>query len=302
MTTIAPPPPAPPVAPPPAPPASPPPLTPGGRTAIRVLLIGAAAVLVLGGLGALGTAAWGLSTFRVITDSKPLPSAMRSLVVDTGRLPVAVRITTDRSATEPRADMRMINSIRAGSHPLTVTDDSAGTRVAISGEPSPFLQWGRAGEIKIVLPPELARRLAVTSQQENGVLMAQADLDLLTAHMDNGAVLLSGSARRIEAHTENGDVISRAAISVTDSFSATTNNGDVEVDFKDAAPRTVDVTTDNGDIRIALPPRGPYVVNADGKKRGSTAVRVPRTTNSEAAAAVITARSDNGDIVIDDLR
>jgi predicted transglutaminase-like cysteine proteinase len=29
---------------------------------------------------------------------------------------------------------------------------------------------------------------------------------------------------------------------------------------------------------------------------------VPRTTNSGGAAAVITARSDNGDIVIDDLR
>ena len=43
----------------------------------------------------------GLSTFRVVTDSKPLPSAMRSLVVDTGQLPVAVRITTDRAATEP---------------------------------------------------------------------------------------------------------------------------------------------------------------------------------------------------------
>jgi hypothetical protein len=268
-----------------------------------VLLVGAAAILVLGGLGVLGTAAWGLSTFRVITDSKPLPSAMRSLVVDTGELPVAVRITTDRAATEPRADMRMINSTQAGSHPLTVTNDSAGTRVAISGEPSPFLQWGRAGEIKIVLPPELARRLDVTSQQENGVLMAQADLDQLTAHMNNGAVLLSGSARRIEAHTRNGDVITRAAISVTDSFSATTNNGDVEVDFKDAAPRTVDVTTNNGDIRIAVPPRGPYVVNADtGERRGSTVVRVPRTPNSEGAAAVISARSDNGDIVIDDLR
>lgn len=303
MTTIAPPPPAPPASPPPAPPASPPPLTPAGRTAIRVLLIGAAAVLVLGGLGTLGVAAWGLSTFRVITDSKPLPSAMRSLVVDTGGLPVAVRITSDRAATEPRADMRMINSTRAGSQPLTVTDDADGTRVAISGEASPYLQWGRAGEIKIVLPPELARRLSVTSQQENGVLMAQADLDQLSANMNNGAILLSGSARRIEAHTENGDVITRSAISVTDSFSATTDNGDIEVDFKDAAPRTVDATSDHGDIRIALPPRGPYLVNANtGDERGTTVVRVPRTTNSAAAAAVVTARSDNGDVIIDDLR
>ena len=107
MTTIAPPPPAPPVNPPPT---SPPPLSPGGRTAIRVLLIAAAAVLVLGSVATLGVAAWGLSAFRVITDSKPLPPTMRSLIVDTGQLPVAVRITADPDAKQPRADMRMINS------------------------------------------------------------------------------------------------------------------------------------------------------------------------------------------------
>lgn len=300
MTTIAPPPPATPVAPPPS---SPPPLSPGGRTAIRVLLIGAAAVLVLGSLGTLGAAALGLSTFRVITDSKPLPPAMRSLIIDTGELPVAVRITADRAATEPRADMRMVNSTRAGSHPLTVTADGADARIAISGEGSPFLQWGRAGEITVVLPPPLARRLAVTTRQENGVVMAQADLDQLTANTENGAILLSGSARRIEAHTENGDVRTRSAIAVTDAFSATTNNGDVDVDFTDPAPRTVEATSDNGDIRIGLPARGPYAVNANtGTERGSTVVRVPRTTNTESAKAVITARSDNGDIVIDDAR
>jgi hypothetical protein len=270
---------------------------------MRALLIAAAGVLVLGSVVALSAAAWGLSTFRVITDTQPLPTAMRSLVVDTGQLPVAVRITTDRAATEPRADMRMINSTRAGSHPLTVSNDSAGTRVAISGEPSPYLQWGRAGEIHIVLPPQLARKLTVTSQQENGVLMAQADVDQLTAHMNNGAVLLSGSARRIDAHAENGDVITRSAISVSESFGATTNNGDIEGDFKDAAPRTVDATSNNGDIRIALPSRGPYVVNANtGNEHGSTVVRVPRTSDRNGAAAVVTARSNNGDVVIDDLR
>jgi hypothetical protein len=268
-----------------------------------VLLIAVAAVLVVGSLGTLGVAAWGLSSFRVITDSKPLPSAMRSLVIDTGRLPVAVRVTADRAATEPRADMRMINSTRAGSQPLTVTSGGAETRIAISGEASPFLQWGRAGEITVVLPPELASKLAVTSRQENGVLMAQADLGELTANTQNGAILLSGSARRIEAHTENGDVVTRGAIAVTDSFNATTDNGDVTVDFKDTAPRTVDTASDNGDIRIGLPPAGPYQVNANsGSERGSTVVRVPRTTNPEAAAAVITARTENGDIVIDDAR
>jgi hypothetical protein len=228
---------------------------------------------------------------------------MRSLVVDTGQLPVAVRITADRTATEPRADMRMINSTRAGSHPLTVTDDSAGTRVAISGEPSPFLQWGRTGEINVVLPPELARRLTVTSVQETGVLMAQADLDQVTARMTHGAVLLSGSARRIEVNSVDGDVVTRNAISVTESFSATTVNGNIKTDFKDTAPRTLDATTDNGNIRIALPPRGPYVVNANtGEESGATVVRVPQTSDRGRAAAVVTARSETGNILVDELR
>lgn len=299
MTTIAPPPP-PPVVQPPAPPASPPPLSPGGRTAIRVLLIAAAALLVLGTLGGLGAAAWGLSTFRVITDSKPLPAAMRSLVVDTGELPVAVRITADRSATAPRADMRMINSTRAGSHPLVVTDEAGATRVAISGEPSPYLQWGRAGEITIVLPPDLARGLSVTTRQENGVLMAQADIDQLTAHTVNGPVMLSGSARRVEVHSTDGDVISRGAVSVTESFAADTVNGDISVDFA-TAPRTVDATTRDGDVRVGLPDPGPYLVTAatDG---GDTVIRVPQTSERARAAAVVTVRSDGGDIVIDDVR
>jgi hypothetical protein len=299
VTTIAPPPPAPPVNPPPA---SPPPLSPGGRTAIRLLLVATAAVLVLGGVGTLGVAAWGLTTFRVVTDSKPLPSTMRSLIVDTGQLPVAVRITADRGAEEPHADMRMINSARAGSHPLTVTNDSTGTRLTISGEQSPFLQWGRAGEINVVLPPELARKLTVTSQQRTGVLMAQADLDHLTARMTHGAVLLSGSARRIEVDSVDGDVVARNAISVTESFRATTANGDIKVDFT-TVPRTLDAKTDNGDIRIALPPGGAYVVDADTSYRsGDTAVRVPQTSDPEAAASVVTARSDTGDITIDELR
>ena len=93
VTTIAPP--------PQAPSTAPPPLSPSGRTAIRVVLTAAAAVLVLGTVAGLSAAAWGLSTFRVITDTQSLPTAMRSLVVDTGKLPIAVRITADRAATNP---------------------------------------------------------------------------------------------------------------------------------------------------------------------------------------------------------
>jgi hypothetical protein len=293
VTTIAPP--------PPAPVTPPPPLSPGGRTAFRIALIAAAAVLVVGTLVSLGVAAWGLAGFRVITDSKPLPAGMRSVVVDTGSVPVAVRITADREIREPRADLRMVNSTRAGANPLAVSTESGETRITINGESTPFLDWGRAGEITLVLPPELARGLSVTTQQDNGIVLAQADLDQLIARTDNGEVVLSGSARRIEIYTDNGDVFTRHPISVSESFSATADNGDIRVDLTEPAPRTVNATSDNGDIVIALPARGPYVVNAS-TDNGDTAIRVPQATEREKAAAVITARSENGDVVIDDLR
>jgi DUF4097 and DUF4098 domain-containing protein YvlB len=43
------------------------------------------------------------------------------------------------------------------------------------------------------------------------------------------------------------------------------------------------------------------VVNAS-TDNGDTAVRVPQATDRENAAAVVTARSENGDVTIDDLR
>jgi hypothetical protein len=258
-------------------------------------------VLVVGTLASLGTAAWGLSSFRVITDSKPLPAAMRSVIVDTGSVPVAVRITADRSVREPRADLRMVNSIRAGANPLAITTNGGDTRLTINAESTLFLDWGRAGEITLVLPPELARGLSVTTQQDNGIVLAQADLDQLIAHTDNGEVVLSGSARRIEVYTDNGDVVTRDPIRVTESFSATADNGQIRVDFAEAAPRTIDAVSDNGDITIALPTRGPYAVNAS-TSNGDTSVRVPQATDREKAAAVVTARSENGNVVIDDLR
>jgi hypothetical protein len=277
-------------------------LSPGGRNVFRVLLVVAAVAILLGTVVTLGAVAFGLSTFRAITDSKPLPNDMRSLVVDTGKLPMAVRISADRNATEPRADMRMVNSTRASDQPLDVSDNEAGTRISIKAEPSSFLQWGRAGEIHVVLPPELARRLTVTAQQENGALMAQADVDELVARMTHGAILLSGSARRMELHNVDGDIITREPVTVVESFSATTAHGDIGVDFKGAAPRTLTASTDDGDVRIGLPPRGPYLVNASTGDRDGTWVRVPRTSDPKNAVAEITARSANGDVLIDELR
>src|SRR5262249_36189235 len=252
------------------------PLSPGGRTTFRIALVVAAVVLVVGTLASLGTAAWGIASFRVITDSKPLPAGMRSVVVDTGSVPIAIRITTDREAREPRADLRMVNSIQAGANPLAVNGGPTDARVTINGEPSAFLHWGRAGEIRLVLPPELAGNLPVAHQRDSGVVLAQADIDQLIAHTDPGAVVLSGAARRLEIHNRDGEVVTREPIRVTESFSATTETGDIKVDFAETAPHTVEATSEDGDVAIALPARGPYVVNAHTDD-GSAAVRVPQT-------------------------
>jgi hypothetical protein len=258
-------------------------------------------VLVVGTLVSLGAVAWGVAGFRVIKDSKPLPAGMRSVVVDTGSVPIAIRITTDREAREPRADLRMVNSIRAGANPLVVTNDPTGTRVTINGESSQFLDLGRAGEIHLVLPPDLARKLTVTAKQDTGVVIAEADVDQLIAHTDTGAVVLSGAARRVEIHNVDGEIVTRDPIRVAESFSATTETGDIKVDFSETAPRTVDVASQDGDVVVALPERGPYVVNAHSVD-GDTQVRLPQTATRENAAAVVTAHSETGDVIVQGLR
>jgi hypothetical protein len=180
------------IAPPPlAPAAAPPPLSPGGRTAVRVLTVVAAAALVAGCVLSLGSVAWGLSSYRVIADAKTLPAGMKSLIIDTGEIPTAVRITADSNAREPRVTMRLINSNRAGEHSLVVTDDAGATRLTLVGERSSLPDFGRAGELNVTLPPDLARKLSVTTQQETGVLLAQTDLDQIVVHNTDGDVVLS---------------------------------------------------------------------------------------------------------------
>ena len=151
------------------------------------------------------------------------------MFVDTGSVPVAVRITTDREARVPCANLRMVISTRAGANPLVVNADPAGARVTINGESSAFVQWGRAGEITLVLPPDVDRKLTEAVQQDTGVVLAQADIDQLIAHAATGAVVLSGAARRIEIDNVDGEVVMHEPISVTESFRGTTETGDVVI-------------------------------------------------------------------------
>lgn len=290
MTTIAPP--------PPAPTDPPPQLSPGGRTAIRGVLIAAAVVLVVGSVVALGVAAWGVSTVRVISDTQNLPAGMRSLVIDTGEVPVAIRIASDEQAREPRAALRLVNTASRGEHRLAVDTDGAETRVVLEGRRSPTLPWARGGELTVTLPPGQARRLSVRTQQDAGVVFAQANLDQLVVRTTHGPAILSGSARRIEVHTGDGDVTAHDPISVSERFVANTSDGDIAVDFRDAAPPTVEAVSREGDIMLGLPGRGPYLVQA--QSGGATQLRVPETTNPAAAASEVTARTEDGSVVIEE--
>ncbi|MGE2732429.1 hypothetical protein ACQI4F_23430 [Mycolicibacterium vaccae] len=280
--------------------ASPPPrLTPGGRTAVRAVLVVVAAVALTGVLIALTAAAFGISRFRVIAESSALPTSLRTLEIDIDAAPAAIRIRSDRTAREPRVDMRMVNSTRSDAEPLSVSADGTTARVSINPESSDWLRRARAGEITIVVPDEVARRLSVTVRQEMGVVFADADLDQFSAQTRDGAVVLGGSARRIDVDNERGEIVSRRPLSVAESFRAVTDSGDVSVEFADA-PETVDAQSDRGNVVVSLPGPGPYLVDATtGRDHGSTVVQVPQTRDAAQAVATVTARSDTGHVVVE---
>ncbi|MGU3497246.1 DUF4097 family beta strand repeat-containing protein [Mycobacterium sp. C31M] len=280
----------------PFPPAGPPPLSPGGRTAVRAALIVAGVAVIVITLALLTAAAVGLSAFRLVTDHHTLPATMRTLTVDTAASPMAVRIVSDSSATEPRVDVRMVTTDRREREELTVTNDANGTLVRVAAQTG-FLAWGDPGEVTVTVPPELGRQLAVTVRQETGVLLAEADLDELTATTADGSVLLRGAVRRIEVRAQDGDIRARQPISVGESFIASTLDGDVQVRFSDA-PARIDASTRDGDVSIALPPPGPYLVRAQSGE-GTALVRVPETTDAARAVAEVTARSENGEVSVE---
>jgi hypothetical protein len=265
---------------------------------VRAFLVIAALVVVVGTALSLGLGSWVVSRFRVVASVTELPSDTSSLVIDTGQGASAVRLTTDRDVREPRVSMRMLTSGRSGERTLQVDRDGPTTRVTVNGGMPDLVGWDRAGEITVTMPPEMARRMSVTTTQDRGVLLVRADLDSLTAHNTYGAVILSGSARRIEVTGRDGTVFTREPISVSESFAAESVDGDVSVDFADAPPRSIDASTGTGDITIALPKPGPYLVRASGD---SARVRVPETTDPARATAEVTARSEDGSVTVSTL-
>lgn len=284
MTTIAPPPPA---------PVTPPPLTPGRRNAIRVLLILIASALVLGCVVALGISAWRINSLRLRVESEDLPATMRSLVIDA--VDARVHVQVDPRASAPSVELRVVDSARDGQRRLQVTSGADGTRILLAPNQSSLVDWGRTEDVTVTLSPQVARGLSVTTEQDDGTVVVDADLDRLTAHTVDGDVVLNGGARRVDVTASDGDIVVRKPISVAESFSARTVDGDVDVAFSGAAPRTVDASSRDGDISIGLPGAGPFLVDAPGDSRR---IRVPETSDPARAAARVTVRTVDGDVEI----
>ncbi|GAA2431947.1 DUF4097 domain-containing protein [Mycolicibacterium llatzerense] len=280
----------------PAPAAKPPTLSPGARSAIRTILVLVALVVTTSAALGLGGLAWGIGSVRVAANSETLPADLSSLTIDTGDLPTAIRITSDRNVREPRVRMRLLNSAQNDEQALKVTRNGSAVSLTVAGSPSPLFNFGPPGEITVTLPPSAAHQLSVTTKQQVGALLTQTNLDQLTVHNTDGAVILGGNARRIEIHTQSADVQTRDPIVVSDAFIADSTDGHIAVDFKEIAPRTVDITTQSSDVDITLPPGGPYLVRAEAGDDAK--VRVPQTSDASRAVAQITARAPEGSVAV----
>ncbi len=261
---------------------------------MRVLLVVLAALISLGTLGGLGVLAVGIGSIRVVTDTRALPANVRLLTVDTGDVPAAVRITTDVNAKEPRVNARMVTG--TNDTQLTVVNNDISSQVTVRDKGSRLLGRHNAGELKVILPPGVARELKVTVNQRRGTLSIDANLDQLVANT-GGAVTLGGSTRRIGVNARRGDIRTSGPIAVTESFTADTEYGRISVEFR-VAPRTTEAIA-GGDVTVGLPVPGPYRVRAQSQG-GQTTVTVQETSDS--SAPEVMARSKGANVKVTELR
>lgn len=267
---------------------------------MRVVLAVLAALVVFVAVGGLATLAVGLSGTRVVTDSQELPAGIRTLTLDTGDLPIAVRLITDADTSRPHVDLRMLT--RAADTQMTVAHDASGSRLALLGDsgsafPLPFDV--NTGEITVILPPGVAKNLRVTVTHQTGPIKSEADLDQLIVRTGTGTVTLSGSARLMDITVGKGDINTDTRIAVAESFKATTQSGRVSVEFR-GAPRTTEAVG-SGQVTLGLPGATPYRISAESvTPHGTVIVTVPQT--SDLSAPVVTARSTSGNVVVNQIR
>lgn len=263
---------------------------------MRSVVIVIAALVVLVAFGGLGAVSFALATSRVVTGTQNLPAGMRSLTVDTGGVPVPVRVISDPDSKQPRVDLRLVT--RADDTQLAVRSDGTASRVRLGDSTSGFA-WLVGTSVSVVLPPDVARKLRLTVNHRTGPVTSEADLDELVVNSDDGALTLGGSARSISVANRHGDIRTSTGIAVSEEFKATTESGNISVDFR-SAPRNTEAIA-GGDVTVRLPASDAYRVSAEAEDPArSTTVDVSRTTDR--SAPTVTARSRSGNVDVSEAR
>ena len=190
----------------------------------------------------LGVAAWGISTFRVITDIQA--AAVDDAVADRRHRSVyRSQCVSPPTGTHVNpapicewSTRRARAQTRCRSTPIVRTPGSRS-----SGEPLAVPAMGprrrdHRGAATGPGPPALGDHPAGDGRGDRPGRPRPTD----RPHRRDGAVVLSGSARRIEIHNVDGEVVTRDPISCPSRSPPPPSHGDINVDFAETAPRTID--------------------------------------------------------------
>ncbi|MEU9864269.1 DUF4097 family beta strand repeat-containing protein [Streptomyces sp. NPDC047971] len=140
---------------------------------------------------------------------------------------------------------------------------------------------------------QVPRGVAVTVEDDNGKVTAEGFATPLKVRSDNGAVLVRGSSGALDLTSDNGEVVVEGG-TTSGQIVARSDNGSVRLALS-AAPGRVEAVSNNGEVDIALPD-APGAYDVDGRSdNGSVRIDVP---TREGSPHVVTARSDNGEVVV----
>lgn len=150
-----------------------------------------------------------------------------------------------------------------------------------------------AGDCDSVHRVQVPRGVAVTVEDDNGKVTAEGFKTPLKVRSDNGAVLVRGASGALDLTSDNGEVVVEGG-TTSGQIVARSANGSVRLALS-AAPGRVEAVSDNGQVDISLP-AAPAAYDVDGRSdNGSVRIDVPTRKGSP---HVVTARSDNGEVVV----
>ncbi|MFF3684472.1 DUF4097 family beta strand repeat-containing protein [Streptomyces sp. NPDC002187] len=139
---------------------------------------------------------------------------------------------------------------------------------------------------------KVPRGVAVNVDDDNGSVTASGFDTALKIRSDNGTVRITDSSGPLELDSDNGEVVTEGVTAKR--VVATSDNGSVRLGLA-AVPDRVESASDNGEVLIELPGAGaPYAVSAKSDN-GDIDVDVP---TDDSSAHIVTARSDNGKVIV----